>query len=422
MIRMHTTGALALAGFAASVLSTAADAATVVAEGWASLEGRTAEQARQAAEQRAYEDLRDRVEGVFFFWSPATGAKLMGQGELKVNAPPYGAKLTYAGASSFGMYHVKMEAELPADSPAAAAKGKAMSATGSAPAGRDPAGAFGFARRAALVEAIGSAITFYFAVQRASPTVTSGRAFPVGAYNIAMGRDALLVNVDVKVWVGGAGRSSLAGAPRSKRNVFIEVANRTSGDSFRQTTGTRMRYRGGDLRAKYGAGVMGKQGLNTKFRVGKLSGRVHTSQERTVSSGGGAMTLMVQDGTTGYLDVGAWVPMSVSYRTGGIDPRTGRPVQLYGTLPIMTHTGARLAVRATILDGGRIRITAIPEYASLTRNRAGRRVAGAAVTVTARDGQPMPIAGLSWRGAATSSGMRGAQSRTLSLILTPHIR
>ena len=389
----------------------------IVAEGWADLAGHTEQEARSLAEQRAYEDLRDRIEGAFFFWSPATGARLMSPGKIKLagNAAPYGAKVTSAEATALGMYCVKVATEATSGRHAApAAAAKAVSVTKTAPLARGPAQAFAAARRDALQEAIGQAMALHFAVHRAQPGMTPGRAFPVGPYSIGLGRDELMLAMSIKVTAGG----SADGAPRSTRNVLIEVAHSGGADTFRQNVGTRSRYKGGKADLRYGAGRMGRGGLNTTLGNGKLKARVHASQQRSVSSGSGAMTLMVQDGTTGYLDMGAWAPMSVPYQMGGIDPRTGRPVQLSGTMPIMTHTGARLAVRATILDGDRVRITAMPEYASLTRGGTGRKVAGTAATVTTRDGQPAPLGGLTWRGAGNSA----RTSRTLNLVVTPHIR
>lgn len=408
------TGQLALWAWLVAAGAAGAAAEPIVAEGWASLGGRTEQEARLLAEQRAYHDLRDRVEGVAFFWSPATGARLLSRGDGVIDQPPYGAKVTRAGRTSFGLYHVQLSADAPADSPLNSMEGRTAAAMASEPPSRDLDRTVAAARAAALQDAIGQTLALHFAVKRLRPGMTPGRAFPVGPYNLGVGKDKLLLAVSVKVGIGDA----TSNAPRSARNVLIQVANASAGGTFRQTGGVRMKYRDS---ARFGAGKMGKHGLNTKFRAGDLSGRIHASQERHTSSGGGAMTIMVQDGTTGYLDVGTWMPMALPYKMGGIDPRTGKPVQHHGTMPLMTHTGARLAVRAVILDDGRIRITARPEHASLGGR--GVHVAGTAQTVTTRDGQPVSIAGLAWRQGGRSGSLSSRRtSGSMTLILTPHIR
>ncbi len=387
-------------------------------EGWASLAGRDEHMARQLATQRAYEDLVDRIEGIAFFWGPGMEPKFMSRAPRKTIGAPYDAKIAQAGKTDFGMYKVTASARAPAGKTPSSDKRRIVRASASAPIDGDPAAALARARRLALKQVIAQAMPLYFAIHRQDPRLTQGRVFPAGRYQIGLGKNVLLLSLSAYVAVGGPG----GGAPASGRNILVEVALASGGQAFRHAQGSRWVYRGGDAVIRYGRGRMGKSGLNAKLRSGRLSGRTHMSQDFRASAGSGAMTLMVQDGTTGYLDVGTWVPMSLPFRIGGFDPVTGKPTQYWGTVPYTVHAGAQLAVHAVIVGGDRVRLTLAPQFSSLSRSGRGVRTAGAGVTVTARDGQSVSVGGLTWRSAGAAGRSGRAASRTLSFIVTPHIR
>jgi len=382
--------------------------------------------ARKKAEDRAFEDLADRIYGFSFVADPEGGVKIARAAPLDFDPAKLGAKISDVCETESGMIVVTVEAETPREWSAERTGAQAFQTTGTAKFGKrvDVSSAAAQARTNALENAVLKFIeTKYMHARGPVPQRIAGRLFLEGATGEGQSKTQYLVTCTVLV---KASISTRRGA--GPANIRIDVDYTTFARGSQGVGNTYGEYKAGKWTLRRGGPVKTREGLNARVHRGRINGGVQLGEFGSIRQNASRQSIVLLDGTTGIIDLGG----ITSIRSPGVvrqyDARLRRWVYAPGEYPRGIRVGRRLVVGARALSDGKIRVGVSLERSGVV-GRARRSIAYTRLgtNVVVRDGQALEIGGFSsgnlWarRLGTGQDARRGASENDTTIVLTARV-